>query len=104
MNMRVEVGHATPEKQIIITLSVDDGITAQDAILQSNILSYFPDAPHDLTQSRIGIFGKIVSLSHILLEGDRVEIYRSLIADPKQARKTRANTTGVIPTKKAQLK
>ncbi len=88
-NIRVEVAYAKPEEQVLISVEVLEGITAQQAIEKSNILELFPEI--DLGQgNKIGIFSKPCALNTPLREGDRVEIYRPLIADPKQIRKQRA--------------
>ena len=88
-NIRVEVAYAKPEEQVLISVEVLEGTTAQQAIEKSNILELFPDI--DLVHgNKIGIFSKPCALTTPLRERDRVEIYRSLIADPKQIRKQRA--------------
>ncbi|MCK5719134.1 MAG: RnfH family protein [Thiomargarita sp.] len=86
--IQVEVAFATADEQIIIPVDIPVGATAQDAINKSNILKKFKQI--DLATTRIGIFSKICKLEDLLREGDRVEIYRPLIADPKQMRKQRA--------------
>lgn len=87
-NIRVEVAYAKPEEQVLISVEVLEGITAQQAIEKSNILELFPEI--DLGQgNKIGIFSRPCALNTLLREGDRVEIYRPLIADPKQIRKQR---------------
>ena len=86
--LRVEVAYALPDQQTLLSLQVPRGATAQDAIEQSGILRSHPEI--DLTSSKIGVFGKITKLDAVLREGDRVEIYRPLIADPKEVRKLRA--------------
>ena len=86
--MRVEVAYAKLHEQALLELTVAAGTTAQQAIQRSGILERFPEI--DLEQNKIGIFGKAVSLQTPLQEGDRVEIYRPLIADPKEQRKKRA--------------
>lgn len=86
--INVEIAHATPEKQLILKLHVQDGITAEQAINQSGILNEFPAI--DLKQNDIGIFSKPCTLDTVLNNGDRVEIYRALIADPKEVRRRRA--------------
>lgn len=80
----IEVVYANPNEQIVIPLQCKNASTARTAIEQSGILQRFPDI--DLHQQKIGIFGKIVSLSQPLKDGDRVEIYRPLKIDPKAAR------------------
>ena len=87
--MIVEVAYGTAQEQIIMPLNAQTGITVQQAIEQSGILSRFPEI--DLGgRNKVGVFGKIAKLDAPLGPGDRVEIYRPLIADPKEARKKRA--------------
>jgi putative ubiquitin-RnfH superfamily antitoxin RatB of RatAB toxin-antitoxin module len=86
--IRVEVAYAKPDEQVIIPLLVDAGTTIEEAIDQSGILEQFPEI--NLDQNRVGIFGKISKKSQVLRESDRIEIYRPLIADPKEVRKQRA--------------
>lgn len=84
----VEVAFAMPDKQKIVMLEVKSGTTARDAVLQSGMERLFPGL--DLAGSKLGIFGKAVKDAQVLRAGDRVEIYRELIADPKEVRKRRA--------------
>jgi putative ubiquitin-RnfH superfamily antitoxin RatB of RatAB toxin-antitoxin module len=84
----VEVAYARPDQQQIIRLQVAPGCTIQDAIEQSGMLDQYPEI--QLANNKVGIFGKLNSLQTALREGDRVEIYRPLLADPKAARKKRA--------------
>lgn len=84
----VEVAYAKPEKQLILTLKVAPGTTAEQAIVASGIMQKFPEI--DLTLNKVGIFGKMVKPDTELREKDRVEIYRPLIADPKEVRRQRA--------------
>ncbi|WP_455206789.1 RnfH family protein [Kaarinaea lacus] len=84
----VEVAYAKPNVQVIIPLFVDAGTTLEQAIQQSGILDDFPEI--DLDKNKVGIFSKITKKDTVLREKDRVEIYRPLIADPKQVRKQRA--------------
>ncbi len=86
--MRIEVAFAKPEQQVILMLDLAEGTTAKMAIQQSGILQRFPEI--DLEKNKIGIFSKLCKLDHVLKQGDRVEIYRPLRADPKDARRTRA--------------
>ena len=86
--INVEVAYALPEKQAILSLSVTEGTTALEAALQSGVSQRF--AGVNLDDAKLGIFGKLVAPSQVLREGDRVEIYRPLIADPKEVRKARA--------------
>lgn len=84
----VEVAYALPERQAIIELQVEEGTTALEAARRSGIAQQFEDI--DLDNDKLGIFGKAVSPAQVLRAGDRVEIYRPLIADPKEVRKARA--------------
>lgn len=84
----VEVAHARPERQLILVVDVEAGATLEQAIRASGMLEQFPDI--DLANSKVGVFGKLGKLTDTLLHGDRVEIYRPLIADPKEVRKQRA--------------
>lgn len=91
----VEVAYATPDKQSIIELEVPRGTTAYEAVEQSGIAEVFPEI--DLANNSMGIFsdlmdGKKLPLpaDYILQQKDRVEIYRPLTVDPKQARLARA--------------
>jgi putative ubiquitin-RnfH superfamily antitoxin RatB of RatAB toxin-antitoxin module len=84
----VEVAYARPEEQRIVSLEVMPGTTLRQAIEQSGILEHFTEI--DLSNAKVGIFGKLKKLDETLRAGDRVEIYRPLIADPKQVRKQRA--------------
>ena len=86
--MIVEVAYALADKLSLLTIEVDRGATLKDAIEASGILESFKQI--DLTKDRVGIFSKFASLDTILQEKDRVEIYRSLVADPKEVRKERA--------------
>lgn len=85
----IEVAYARPDEQLILKLDVDSDISVEEAIMQSGILARFPDI--DLTLNKVGIFGKLTTLMHKhLRQGDRIEIYRTLLADPKESRKKRA--------------
>ena len=84
----IEVAYALPKKQLIIPIKVKAGTTAEEAIKASGIIKIFPDI--DLNINQIGIFGKLTQLDHVMRERDRIEIYRPLIADPKDIRRQRA--------------
>ena len=86
--IRVEVVYALPHKQTIIALEVQVGATAMEAAQRSGIASEFAEV--DLDNATFGIFGQLVAPRQLLRNGDRVEIYRPLIADPKEVRKARA--------------
>jgi len=86
----VEVAYATPAAQKIIAFDVFEGTTVFDAAVASGIQNVFPEI--DFESIDMGIFGKMVRKpkEEALREGDRVELYRPLIIDPKQARLNRA--------------
>lgn len=92
--IRVEVAFARPDKQKIIALDVEEGTTAVEAVRRSGIVTVFPEIDPDT--NNMGIFGKAIKnpASHELRHGDRVEIYRPLKIDPKQARLNRAKKKG----------
>lgn len=83
--IRVEVAYARPERQLILPVDVPAGTTALEAIRLSGIEEEFPEI--DLAKNRIGVFGKLCKPARPLADGDRVEIYRPLTADPKQVRR-----------------
>ncbi len=90
MRISVEVASALADEQRIIALDVGVGSTAMEAAEQSGICEHFPEI--DLSSAKLGIFGKAIPKpqEHVLKQGDRVEIYRPLIIDPKESRKERA--------------
>lgn len=92
---RVEVAYATPVRQEVIEVSVRPGATVEQVIRASGMLARFPEI--DLTRQRVGTFGETARLQDAVHNGDRVEIYRPLVADPKEARRARAGSRG--PTK-----
>ena len=89
-SIAVEVVYALPERQKLLRLSVPRGTTAREAVERSGIAGYFPGL--DLAAAPLGIFGKALAKpqERVLEDGERVEIYRPLIADPKEVRKQRA--------------
>ncbi len=87
--IQVEVAYALPDEQFLRSLRVPAGTTVADAIERSGIRERFPDVDPG-GRNKVGIFGKITRMTQVLREGDRVEIYRPLIADPKEIRKQRA--------------
>lgn len=93
--IKVEVAYALPEKQKIIVLDVEQGCSAREAVIRSGIDSDFPEV--DVKETALGIFGNALGTrglppaeDYVLKQGDRVEIYRPLIADPKEVRRQRA--------------
>jgi putative ubiquitin-RnfH superfamily antitoxin RatB of RatAB toxin-antitoxin module len=86
--IRVEVAYAREKTQALLAVQAEPGLSIRDAIERSGMLQRFPEI--DLGVNKVGIFGKVAALDATLTDGDRVEIYPPLIADPKQARKARA--------------
>jgi putative ubiquitin-RnfH superfamily antitoxin RatB of RatAB toxin-antitoxin module len=86
--IHIEVAYAAPDKQVLLGLSVQKGTTVAEGIEQSAIQDKFPELKMDI--KAVGIFSRKVTLDHVLREGDRIEIYRPLIADPKEVRRQRA--------------
>ncbi|WP_038051676.1 RnfH family protein [Thioalkalivibrio sp. ALJ1] len=87
--IRVEVAYACPDRQVILPLVVPEGTTVDTALRQSEIETQFPEI--DLENVKVGIFGKITRRDTVLRPRDRIEIYRPLIADPKEVRRQRAS-------------
>lgn len=86
--IQVEVVYALPDKAFLRKVSVEPGATAEQAIEASGVLLSHPEI--DLAKQKIGIFSRTVKLGQALEHGDRVEIYRPLLADPREVRKRRA--------------
>lgn len=88
--IQVEVAYAQPERQEIVPVNVPEGTTALEAAKLSGITDIFPEIDPDTID--MGVFGKVIKdpAAHALREGDRVELYRPLKIDPKQARLNRA--------------
>ncbi len=84
----VEVAYALPQKQEVLSLKIRSGAQVSEAIAQSGILRDFPEI--ELASAKVGIYGKQVKLDAVLRDKDRIEIYRPLIADPKEIRRKRA--------------
>jgi hypothetical protein len=93
--IRVEVAYAREQAQALLPVQGPRGLTIAEAIERSGILQRFPEI--DLDANKVGVFGKVAKLDTALADGDRVEIYPPLIADPKQARKARAAETQSKP-------
>lgn len=87
-DITVEVVYALPEKQYLRQVKLAQGSCVEQAIRASGLLELRHDI--DLTQNKIGIYSRPVKLQDEVNEGDRVEIYRPLIADPKELRRQRA--------------
>ena len=90
--MKIQVVYAKPDQQSIVELDVPDGTTVFEAAVRSGLANQFPEI--DLDTTPMGIFGVRVktATTTILHPGDRVELYRSLLVDPKESRRTRAES------------
>ena len=84
----IEVAYATPARQLIIECQIEPGTSPRDAVRLSGIHRQFPEI--DLDHCDLGVFGKAITDDYELQDGDRIEIYRPLIADPKEIRRQRA--------------
>jgi len=84
----IEVVYGVPHKQKILTLILAEGATVEQAILASGVIDLFPEI--DLKVNKVGIWNKATKLSEVVNDLDRIEVYRPLIADPKDVRKRRA--------------
>lgn len=87
-SFNVDVIYALPSQQKVITISVNPGCTFIDAVKQSEIASFFPEI--NLEDIKVGTFSRLVKPTDVIEPGQRVEIYRPLIADPKDVRRKRA--------------
>lgn len=90
--IQVEVAYALPSKQRIVKLKVPEGTTAMQAVQQSQLDTVFEELSID-ADLKLGVWGKSVTADRVLEEGERVEIYRPLLVDPKEVRKARAART-----------
>ena len=88
-NIKVEIAYAIPDRAYVIPVTVPSGTTIKQGIETSGILEQCPEI--DLTRNEVGIFSKPMTLDDVIKNGDRIEIYRPLITDPKEARRQRAD-------------
>ncbi len=86
--MNIEVLYALPHEQVLLKVQAAQGATVDQAIRLSGVLERHPEI--DLAKNKLGIYGKLSKLDAVLHDRDRVEIYRPLIADPKEIRRQRA--------------
>jgi len=93
--IQVEIAYADPQQQILRTLEISLGSTVADALRMSDIANTLGDAA--ISADRIGIFSHPVELDARLRDGDRIEIYRELRADPKELRRRRARDSAIKP-------
>ena len=85
--LNIEIVYGLPDKQVLKTMQVVEGTTIRQAALQSGLENEFPDL--DLHSAKLGIFGKIAKDDTVLRDKDRIEVYRPLLIDPKEARRQR---------------
>jgi putative ubiquitin-RnfH superfamily antitoxin RatB of RatAB toxin-antitoxin module len=83
--MKVGIAYALPERQVWFDIELPEGATVQDAVERSGILKQFPEI--NLETQKVGIYSKLCKLDTVLADGDRVEIYRPIICDPKTVRR-----------------
>ncbi|MDX9874316.1 MAG: RnfH family protein [Spongiibacteraceae bacterium] len=88
----VEVAYALPDRHFLRAIRVPAGTTLQEAVVQSGVAQQFPEL--DLNDLRLGVFGKVAKRDQVVSDGDRIEIYRPLLADPKEVRRARAARQG----------
>lgn len=86
--IRIEVAYARPDRQEVIRLQLAEGTTLREAVEASGLPERYPEI--DLAKGKFGIYAKLAKPDAVLRDRDRVEIYRPLIADPKEVRKQRA--------------
>ena len=86
--IHVQVAYALPDRQEIVTIELPEGASVQQAVESSGLLQKHPEI--DLARNKLGVFAKLVKSDQVLRDRDRVEIYRALIADPKEVRRQRA--------------
>ncbi|MFH4666833.1 RnfH family protein [Vibrio cidicii] len=86
--IHVEVVYALPQEQRILKLVVKQQATVEEIIRQSGVLELYPEI--DLSKNKVGVFSRMVKLDATVRGKDRIEIYRPLLADPKEIRRKRA--------------
>lgn len=86
--IKVRIIYALPDIQRYFNVELEQGSTVLQAIEKSNLLQYYPEL--DLHSSKVGVYSNLVSLDYVVNDGDRIEIYRPLVADPKALRQKRA--------------
>jgi putative ubiquitin-RnfH superfamily antitoxin RatB of RatAB toxin-antitoxin module len=98
--LRVEVAYALPGRQLLLALTVPEGTTAREAVERSGLAARV--AGLDLASVELGLFGKVVPATQTLRDGDRIDVLRPLLADPKEVRRALAaqgRTMGKRPAK-----
>ncbi|MBT8144019.1 MAG: RnfH family protein [Gammaproteobacteria bacterium] len=84
-SIEIEVAYAMPQRQVVLPVVIPAGMTAREAALASGVDQHFEDV--DLEQCKLGIYGRVVKDDHVMQPGDRLELYRPLLADPKEVRR-----------------
>ena len=87
--LNIEVIYATEDEQIIFSASLASGSTVEQAIQATDVLNKYPEI--DMKTIQVGVFSQKKKLDDVLVDGDRVEIYRPLITDPKKVRRAKAD-------------
>ena len=100
--MKIEVIYALPERQELVKVDLPEGSTAQQAVEASGLLQKYPDIELG-GRNKMGVFAKLVKADAVLRDRDRVEIYRPLIADPKEVRRQKAAEGKVMRRGAAEL-
>lgn len=100
--MKIEVIYALPERQELVTLDLPENSTAQQAVEASGLLQKYPDIELG-GRNKLGVYAKLVKADAVLRDRDRVEIYRPLIADPKEVRRQKAAEGKVMRRGAAEL-
>lgn len=96
--LQVEVVYALPHEQKIFSLAVRENTNVEDIIKQSGVLEAYPEI--DLKENKVGIYSRNVKLDSLVQDKDRIEIYRPLLADPKEIRRKRAEQAKAEQAKK----
>lgn len=96
--IKIEIVYAYPDRHYLKKMTVEEGTMIQTAILQSGILQQYTEI--DLRENKVGIFSRPAKLTDQLKDGDRIEIYRPLLADPKEIRRKRAEQQAAQAKKK----
>lgn len=91
--IKVEVVYAYPDKFFLKKIELDQVLSIQNVILQSGVLEKYTEI--DLRENKVGVFSRTIKLTDMVEDGDRIEIYRPLIADPKEMRRKRAEKNKV---------
>ena len=86
--IHVEIVYVLAQRQKVVPMSLPEGTTIKEAIERSGLLAEFPEI--DLAKNKLGIWNKLAKADAVLRDKDRIEIYRPLIADPKEVRRQRA--------------